>query len=110
MTETRFSRESFETLQLQMSQRAQTQRGVRRSSDPAKYPLSTRVVDLTNGCGSIMYDATHPATKPKETVSTPYYKCGRNLNSKECFPNKVNGERLPGVCPDTYHQSALKVS
>ncbi len=89
-----FACERFDAIQLQMDERAKSQRGVRRSSDPAKYPLSTRVIDLTNGCGSTMYGVTHRTTKSKEPVHTPYYACGRYLKTSECFHNKINGERL----------------
>ncbi len=89
-----FSPERFEAIQNKVNVRSQSQRGVRRASDPSKYPLSTRVIDLTDGCGSIMYGVTHRTTKARKPIDTPYYTCGRYMKLQQCSHNRVDGERL----------------
>jgi hypothetical protein len=58
-------------------------KGGRKATNPDRYPLATRVVDLTEGCGSVMH-------------GTPYgkklkYVCGRYSTSgySECHHNTV---------------------
>lgn len=60
----------------------------RKATNPERYPLSTRVVDMTNGCGSVM----HGITYGKE----PKYVCGRYYNSgyTECSHNSVPASPL----------------
>ncbi len=92
--EPQFSPERFEAIQQQVNARSQSQFGVSRSGDPAKYPLSTRVIDLTDGCGSIMHGVTHQTTKSGKSVDRRYYKCARYMKTQQCSHNKVDGERL----------------
>ncbi len=63
----------------------------RRSTNPDRYPLATRVIDLTENCGSVMH-------------GTPYgkklkYVCGRYSNSgyTECHHNTVETRQLTSM-------------
>lgn len=86
--------ERFNKIQSQINSRANSQLDIPRSKDPSKYPLSTRVVDLTCGCGSIMYGVPHTKQINKKKVHQPFYTCGRYLKTSECQHNKVDAERL----------------
>ncbi len=83
-----FDPERWQAIQRQMDERGQNQRGIARAGDPAKYPLSCRVVDLTDGCGSFLYGRT--------TQGRSLYTCGRYMRtaSAECASNSVDGEAL----------------
>ncbi len=66
-----------------LDQRAGTQRGKRRSRNPAKNPLGCRVFDMN--CGSTMYRASQGKTFR--------YTCGLYIQShaQQCAHNNVNG-------------------
>lgn len=72
----------------QMDERGKNQAGIPRSKDPARYPLATRVIDLTDGCGSIMYARTSGERRQ--------YVCGRytRTNFAECHNNTVDADAL----------------
>jgi hypothetical protein len=72
----------------QLEERGRSQKGVPRAKDPARYPLATRVVDLTLGCGALMYGQTSGNRK--------LYTCGRYMRtcSAECENNSVDAEAL----------------
>lgn len=72
----------------QMDERGKSQAGIPRSKDPARYPLATRVIDLTDGCGSIMYARTSGERRQ--------YVCGRytRTNFAECHNNSVDADAL----------------
>ncbi len=93
--EAEFERDRWQTIQQQMDERSTNQRGIRRAKDPGKYPLATRVVDLTEGCGSIMYGTPHSGKS--------VYKCGRYQKSSgsDCFHNSVDAEALLAVVLQT---------
>ena len=78
----------WEEIQRDTKERGKSQRGIPRASDPSKYPLSCRVVDLTDGCGSIFY--AHTVGKRR------VYSCGRYLRTAgaECHKNSVDAEAL----------------
>lgn len=78
----------WEEIQRQTEERGKSQRGIPRAKDPTKYPLSTRVIDLTDGCGSIMYGREHGGKR--------VYICGRysRTSGAECSNNEVDGEAL----------------
>ncbi len=59
-----------------------------RAKDPARYPLATRLVDLSDGCGSILYGLTNGGRR--------LYKCGRYIRTEgaECRCNAVDGEAM----------------
>lgn len=80
--------ERWERIQADTRARGAPQRGIPRARDPAKYPLSCRVVDMTDGCGSIMHGRT--------SGSRPLYVCGRYMNSgcQQCENNTVDAEAL----------------
>ena len=86
-----YESERWEAIQQQMDERSTNQAGVRRAKDPGKYPLATRVIDLTEGCGSIMYGAPHSGKR--------VYKCGRYQKSggSDCHHNSVDAEALLSV-------------
>ena len=78
--------ELFRTCQALGEERGQHQRGIPRARDLAKYPLSTRIIDITPGCGATLYGRTE-SDKQK-------YECSRYRNSggRECARNVVDGE------------------
>jgi hypothetical protein len=78
----------FEELRRQIEERGKNQRGVPRTKDPARYPLACRIVDLTDGCGAILYGRRHG--------QRPIYVCGRYMRTEgaECENNAVDGEAL----------------
>jgi hypothetical protein len=84
----RYDSEKFEEIQIQIAERRKSQAGLTRSRDPGKYPLATRVIDLTDGCGSIMYGRTHHRSR--------LYGCGRYMRTSgaECHWNAIDGEIL----------------
>ena len=51
--------EKWRAVQIQMDERGKQQRGVPRAKDPSRYPLACRLIDLTDGCGSILYARTN---------------------------------------------------
>jgi hypothetical protein len=69
-------------------------KGGRRATNPERYPLSTRVIDLTDGCGSVMHGIPY-GDKLK-------YVCGRYCNSgyTECQHNNVDAPALAGMLVD----------
>lgn len=76
----------WEQIQMETQRRGDSQRGIPRAKDPAKYPLSCRVVDMTDDCGSIMYGAVQSGRR--------LYKCGRYMRTAgaECNNNAVDAE------------------
>ncbi len=78
----------FQKIRKQTEERGKSQRGIPRTKDPARYPLSCRLVDLTDGCGALMYARKHG--------ERPIYVCGRYMrtNGAECENNTVDGEAM----------------
>jgi hypothetical protein len=86
--ETQFDRVKWEAIQHQIEERGRCQRGVARVKDLARYPLTCRVVDLTDGCGSILYART--------SQGRALYTCGKYMRtaSAECRSNNIDAEAL----------------
>ena len=65
-----------------------------KATNPDRYPLSTRVIDLTEGCGSVMHGIPY-GKKLK-------YVCGRYSNSgySECHHNTVEAAPLATMLVD----------
>ncbi len=86
----------------QIEQRGACQRSIPRGQDLSRYPLSTRVVDLTDGCGSIMYARTSGQRR--------MYTCGRYLRtcSAECENNSVDAEALLEFTVNSLQQLAMR--
>jgi len=84
----------WEKIQEQMDKRSRTQAGIPKNRDPGKYPLSTIVVDLTEGCGSLMYGNQRKKRIDGQTCCDPVYTCGRYVKERDCYHNWVDGERL----------------
>ncbi|WP_254509203.1 recombinase family protein [Anatilimnocola floriformis] len=78
----------WQEIQRQTEERGKSQRGIPRAKDLTKYPLSTRVVDLTDGCGAIMYGREHGGKR--------VYVCSRYMRTSgsDCSNNEVDGEAL----------------
>ncbi len=68
--------------------------GGRKPNNPDRYPLSTRVIDLTDGCGSVMH-----GRKSGERLT---YECGRYTNSgcTECNHNAVDANAVSQLVLD----------
>ncbi len=66
----------------------------RRATNPDRYPLSTRVIDLTDGCGSVMHGVPY-GKKLK-------YVCGLYSNSgyTECHHNTVEAPAVTAMLVD----------
>jgi len=86
--EAKFEAEKWQAIQDQMDRRGQVQRGIPRVKDPARYPLACRLIDLTAGCGSILYARTNQGRA--------VYTCGRYLRTSgaECESNQVDAEAM----------------
>ena len=87
-SEARFDEARWEEIRRRTEQRGRTQRGIPRAQDPARYPLSCRLVDLTDGCGSILYGLNNGGRA--------LYKCGRYMRTEgaECESNAVDAEAM----------------
>lgn len=77
---------AFDAANKLAANRGACQRGIPRSRDPARYPLSSRIYDLTNGCGHPMYGLTSGKRR--------IYVCGRYLKTagSQCAHNPADGE------------------
>jgi hypothetical protein len=86
--EAQFDLEQWQGIQRQMAERGGTQRGIPRAKDPTRYPLACRLVDLTEGCGSVLYGRT--------TQGRAIYTCGRYMRTAgaECASNQVDAEAI----------------
>jgi hypothetical protein len=91
----RFDPVRWEKIQAETQKRSKVQRGIPRVRDPARYPLSCRVVDLSDGCMSAMYGHKH-----SERL---VYTCGRYMSTggAECENNTVDAEAMLGFTLDT---------
>jgi DNA invertase Pin-like site-specific DNA recombinase len=80
------SADLFEGAQAVLRERGKSQRGIAKTRDPGRYPLSTRVYDLD--CGYPMWARTSGERR--------VYTCGRYINSsgRECEHNNVDAEAL----------------
>ncbi len=87
-----FEPERWERLQKRLTERSGSQAGKRKASDPGAYPLATRVFDMTDGCGSVMYGTV----RKDNGAGRPFYRCGAYMKSQgqECHHNNVDGESL----------------
>ena len=86
-----FDPERWERLQQKLRTRSTPESGKRKAKDPAAYPLTPRVFDLTDGCGSLM----HGSIRQDRGPGTPLYRCARYMKSPRfCHHNNVNAEAL----------------
>jgi len=76
--------EMFDECQRILDERGKNQRGIPKSKDLAKYPMSTRVFDM--GCAWPMYGRTSGSRKVHE--------CGLYLRDGSCHHNAVDAEAL----------------
>lgn len=83
-----FDADRWDQIQRQRQARGRSQRGIPRAKNPARFPLSCRIVDLTDGCGSIMYGYQHGGR--------PIYVCGSYMRTAgaECEHNLVDAEAV----------------
>tara|TARA_R110001592_G_scaffold54352_1_gene166294 strand:- start:2051 stop:4084 length:2034 start_codon:yes stop_codon:yes gene_type:complete len=86
--EAKFELDRWEKIQEQIRERGKSQQGLSKPRDPARYPLACRVIDLTEGCGSVMYARTSGKRRQ--------YVCGRYMTSNgvECHHNNVDAEAM----------------
>jgi DNA invertase Pin-like site-specific DNA recombinase len=84
----RFDPERWEKINAETKRRGRKQQGIPRTRDPARYPLSCRVYDLSADCNSIMYGHTSGQRK--------LYTCGRYMRTggAECENNSVDAEAI----------------
>ena len=98
--EPQFDASKWEEIQGVTNARSTSQLGIPRGKDPATYPLSCRVVDLTEGCGAIMYGKTRKRKKKGQAIKDRQYCCGRYMaagGKHACYNNTVDAERLLSV-------------
>lgn len=93
-----FDRTRWEAIQAETLGRSKVQRGLSRTRDPARYPLSCRVIDLSDNCGSVMYGHRHS--------ERPVYTCGRYMatGGSDCGNNTVDAEALLRFTLDTLRE------
>ena len=86
--EEKYDRERWQQLQSRSDARSRNQKGIPRTKDPTRYPLACRIVDLTNGCGSILYGHMNG--------DRALYTCGRYMRTAgaECASNQVDAEAM----------------
>lgn len=87
-----FDTDRWQRLQNKLAERSGSQAGKRKASDPGAYPLATRVFDMTDGCGSVMYGTV----RKDNGAGRPFYRCGAYMKSQgqQCHHNTVDGEGL----------------
>jgi DNA invertase Pin-like site-specific DNA recombinase len=90
--EARFDPDRWHRLQEGLASRGTAQRGKRKAHDPAAYPLTPYVFDLTCGCGGIM----HGVTRKDRGAGRPLYRCSIYTKSEgaQCHHNNVDAEAL----------------
>ncbi len=83
-----FDLERWKAIQEFAEGRGKSQKGIPKVRDPAKYPLSCLVYDLTNGCDSVMYGRPHGKRLR--------YVCGRytRTGGADCEHNGVDAEAM----------------
>jgi DNA invertase Pin-like site-specific DNA recombinase len=88
----RFDPERWHRLQENLEARGTSQRGKRKAHDPAAYPLTPCVFDLTCGCGGIM----HGAVRKDRGAGRPMYRCSiyTKTQGEKCNHNNIDGEAL----------------
>ncbi len=76
----------FEKCQQLTEQRGKSQRGIPRSRDLTRYPLSSRICDLTDDCGAVLF-----GRKENDRLK---YECSRYRQSggRECHRHVVDAE------------------
>jgi hypothetical protein len=93
--EARFDLERWRALQPKQASLAEVRRkNGQKATNPERYPLATRVVDLTNGCGSIMHGIPYGGNLK--------YVCGRYCNSgyTEFHHNTVDCSAVTAMLTD----------
>jgi hypothetical protein len=88
VNEAQYDPGKWQAIQAQMDERGQDQRGLARVKDAARYPLACRLVDLSDGCGSVLYART--------SQGRATYSCGRYMRTAgaECHSNAVDAEAM----------------
>ena len=83
-----YCEEEWEKIQKINLERSKSQRGIPRAKDPAKYVLSSRVFDMSDGCGHPMYGTVQSGR--------PVLRCGRYMKTSgdECNNNSIDSEGL----------------
>lgn len=86
--EAKFDAVRWEQIRAETRRRGRSQAGIPRVREPERYPLSCRVIDLTDGCGSVMYART--------SGGRSLYTCGRYMKGggAACANNQVDGEAM----------------
>jgi hypothetical protein len=88
----RFDPERWYRLQEKLKARGTSQRGKRKAHDPAAYPLTPCVFDLTCDCGGIM----HGVVRKDRGAGRPMYRCSiyTKTQGAKCNHNNVDAEAL----------------
>jgi hypothetical protein len=88
----------FDAAQAVLDRRGKSQRGIAKTRDVGRYPLSTRVYDMA--CGSPMWARTSGERR--------LYTCGKYINSsgKQCEHNQVDAEATLAFVLQTLRQAS----
>lgn len=89
---TLFDPERWKRLQDDLASRGTSQRAKRRAADPAAYPLTSFVFDVTDGCGGVM----HGVVRKDRGADKPLYRCSIYMKTQgaKCRHNTVSAEAL----------------
>ncbi len=87
-----FDAERWQRLQEDLESRGMSQRAKRRAADPAAYPLTSFVFDMTDGCGGVM----HGVVRKDRGAGKPLYRCSiyTKTQGAKCHHNTVPAEAL----------------
>ena len=87
-----FDPERWQRLQEDLESRGTSQRAKRRAADPAAYPLTSCVYDITDGCGGVM----HGVVRKDRGAGKPLYRCSiyTKTQGAKCHHNNVPAEAL----------------
>ncbi len=87
-----FDPDRWHRLQANLKARGTSQRGKRKAHDPAAYPLTPCVFDLTCNCGGIM----HGVVRKDRGVGRPLYRCSiyTKTQGAKCNHNNIDAEAL----------------
>ncbi len=84
------------------TQEEERRAGGRKPNNPDRYPLSTRIIDLTDGCGSALHG--------RKSGERLIYRCGRYVNSggAECHHNTVDADAMLKLVLDALVECVTK--
>lgn len=95
--EPKVSIEDFDACQRVLEERGRNQRGISRCTDPARYPLATRVWDLD--CSGPMYG--------RRSGKRLMYVCSAYMKDQSCNHNNVDAEAMLSLVAGVFRQAVM---